>query len=769
MLIRKSLRYWLASLLIPFLGFTCSPASGASGADVVFVVDESGSMWGMAEYKGVPNDRSNYRYAGIEQALYLVAAAARGTPNVYRVSVIEFGSHAIETVAPTELRYDPAAPDAMDLKVRSLFAKLNKLSAIGSAPGDFNTNTPEALAMARDELARMPPDPSGTRTRSVVLITDGRPYVSRNVSTQSLFDATDRAAEDIRRLGANFYVLGINDIGNADAGYWQRGDGVHWKQIVGTPENAQLVQPVGEELPPRIASIMGQALHMEAQTGTPFRLGPYESLLAVTVTVERATQALPLLVLPDGRTVSAHPPGPGTAQGGARALSYDLANPPVGNYEIRFGRDPLGYLITGQVAHSAFPSRLSLMSPAKIVAGRAAPIELRLVGATDADFQSFNPSWPVSNAVARVAGGGPGFALSLTAPGKFVGHWTPPRAGKFTFLVSASYSAPDGSSHLLFGRDGAPITIEASARPPFDLVPDQTANDALKISPFGKQAVTLSFTLVDGVTGKPAPTAALVAHSPALLHMLDTSGNPEPGARPIAMRAQGNQLMADVPVSIDWWNTRDWWFWSPPHRLAVEVEADPGALPDGVFGGIMLPRDSGLTHVRSLHPENTAAGFNASGAGWLSMVAVMAGLLILVPSLLGLGLLALRLIAIRVEDSRRNRAVQLVIFPSNANPTIGVGLRKFDVTGQRRLNLDRQIQLRVDAATELLEKLRVRRLAGTERQAFAEMTYRLRGAQKENRVNLKTGEGAAVLLPGLGDKWSATLILEPMRRRQPNR
>jgi hypothetical protein len=742
--------------------------------DLVFAIDQSGSMWGQADYRGVPNDPNRYRIAVVEKALQLLASRTNGTSDIYRIAVVEFATKARVALPPTEFHFDPAAPGALAQLAATSAAMLGSLPSLGNRANidDFLTDTPAALKLAHQQMLDMQAsDPDPARKRVIVLITDGHPY-RHGEPVGSVFDETEREARQVTHDGILLHILGINDIAGADAGYWQRGDGARWKSIVGN-DNAELAQPVGDKLPRRVLAIIDQSVggHSNIAFGQRFQIGPYESHLAVSVTLDRPTTVLPILTTPSGNKLRAHPPPPG----GSQTLGFDLPNPPKGNYEVQFGRDAAGYLVTGQVSHSLTHARVSLVSPGTVALNRPADIELQVVGASDSDAISIEPSWPLGSVTATLTpatGAMPErVSLRLVPPGRLTGTWSPRQAGTYRLSVDGTYtSAFDGSQQTLFQPGATSASLTVTNRIPFNLVPVQTANRSLEISPLGSQSVELRFEAKENVSGPDIPIRSVFgsATRPATLTLLDPSGQPAPGSAPIPMRLVDNALVATVPVSINWLGGEGWLPWSAPKTLSVGIHVDANTVPsDRLYGGVALPPGSGLSRVRSPDPDNTAAGFRVVGAAWL--LAVMALLAVLTIAIVAgaLGFVLIRLLGVRLEDGRRNKSVQFVIFPSDKGVLMGPGLRKFDLTGRRTTNLDRQVQLRTDSGPVLLDRLRARRLPGDDRQARVEIRYRIRGAKKEQSLKLRSGDGApSEVLAGLDDKWSAALVLETKRQRQ---
>ena len=150
------------------------PAFG--GVDVVFVVDQSGSMSGDRQAR---NDPEGLRVEAVWAAISRLNQDARASdpPRVHRVSVIEFGSEASD---PPIIQGMRIADDPLDPNARSL---LEVVSQRVRPKNLAYTNTLDALETAAAELARLEQDrqglPSAPRVGRILLLTDGRPEIER--------------------------------------------------------------------------------------------------------------------------------------------------------------------------------------------------------------------------------------------------------------------------------------------------------------------------------------------------------------------------------------------------------------------------------------------------------------------------------------------------------------------------------------------------------------------------------------------------------------
>lgn len=169
------------AVLVPIAAQQPGPAGTAySGVDLLFVIDQSGSMGGAAfgsPQNPAPSDPLGLRFIGPQYALdwladYLNALPEAVQPDV-RVAVLAFGTGTRPLLQWVDV--DVTAPDWPD----QLRARQDLL-----APGRFGstnliyTNFLGAFAEAKRLLDSAPPaTTSGNRLQAVVVLTDGAPCV----------------------------------------------------------------------------------------------------------------------------------------------------------------------------------------------------------------------------------------------------------------------------------------------------------------------------------------------------------------------------------------------------------------------------------------------------------------------------------------------------------------------------------------------------------------------------------------------------------------
>jgi hypothetical protein len=207
-----------------------------TGADFVFIVDQSGSMGG-EEYGSTdhprPNDRQELRFKGLRLfvAPWLGRRLLEKDPEnrfTFRLGVVYFGDRTEKVNFGEEdvpLWFTTIAP-ASEEEWSSLKADLEEhlpTSEEWRGRNLGNTNFQQALKEARDLFSLMEDEDDSQRIKAVILITDGWPVVFMSsgdkVSISSrLNGVVEYVEENLPYPDYQLYVLGLND---SDTSYWR--------------------------------------------------------------------------------------------------------------------------------------------------------------------------------------------------------------------------------------------------------------------------------------------------------------------------------------------------------------------------------------------------------------------------------------------------------------------------------------------------------------------------------------------------------------------
>lgn len=183
----------VAALGIVLLGYAVHPVGAQAqgrpgeytGVDIVFLVDQSGSMGGLrygSTDHPIPNDPNDLRFSGIQEMVERLVsyrikyyAAREGMPSsvVFQTAVLYFGSRTQEVVPPTLIAFNTEAewePVAAQI--------LPRLSAEAFPTNLGNTEHLGALRAAKALLRQMEQTWQGGRhLQAIIMLTDGESFV----------------------------------------------------------------------------------------------------------------------------------------------------------------------------------------------------------------------------------------------------------------------------------------------------------------------------------------------------------------------------------------------------------------------------------------------------------------------------------------------------------------------------------------------------------------------------------------------------------------
>lgn len=239
-------------MLLPGMIITAQDNS-YSGLDIVFLVDQSGSMGGQPfgyPQAGTGTDPLNLRFEAVQYALdtlgqYRLTLAA-DVP--MRMAVVNFGDSADVNdiargwfdIAPTsdQSTWDVTRATLQDALSADAFRARNDPDHLG------NTNFAAAFTAAQQLFASIPDAPNAPRLRVVVLLTDGAPCVPAQFDCENLsqqqryFDSlTQQVQQAFPTHSHRVYVLALDTSG----GFWSVWES-RWQQIAGATERATRVE-----------------------------------------------------------------------------------------------------------------------------------------------------------------------------------------------------------------------------------------------------------------------------------------------------------------------------------------------------------------------------------------------------------------------------------------------------------------------------------------------------------------------------------------------
>jgi len=202
------------------------------GLDVVFLIDQSGSMIGSREHPE-PNDKDGKRR---DLMLYFISRLGDDilvyNPDaVHRMAVISFGTTARVDIPETgtgfaEIR--PRDPASWNATRESLERQVPRLVSMG------DTDPLRALKLAKTEIFdKAPPVYAGLRRKAIVLVTDGCPFLRTESFTPTVYMKELKTYWQ-KDFGEDYYlfVVGLNDAAGTEGdNYWLE-CGPLWEEMV---------------------------------------------------------------------------------------------------------------------------------------------------------------------------------------------------------------------------------------------------------------------------------------------------------------------------------------------------------------------------------------------------------------------------------------------------------------------------------------------------------------------------------------------------------
>jgi hypothetical protein len=754
-----------ALLLAATLGCLAPRAALAQAPEqhhIVFLVDQSGSMWrAHGQDNGwAPNDPDGNRVEAILQTYGELQArldAQRNTRAAYALHVVEFAG-AVRRSAPLRVAHVPGdtAAAARQAADRTALRGLRFPSGLDDGETNPLAGLQEAARLIQGLRA-----PAGRV--HVVLVTDGRPYLDGRSLTPG-----DPYAGEVRRLartftdeGADFEVIGILGPEGRDP-YWPEW-GSFWSGVA-TDGRAHAVARA-PELSPLVDDLVRRWLHLPqaATARNPFYCPPYLRSVTFTVFKEKLGGRVTL------RDALGRELGPGTP--GVRIedertyTRITVQDPAPGLWELD--------RTASQVRFEPFYRRVRRIAP-QGVAGAGLPVSFRYQVLSDQGTAFAElPDYPIQ-ARLDVGADSAGTGVPLRHDG----------SGTFTSAQPFAFGAPGpvrvrmvGTTRLPDGRAvevfASEETVDVSRRTLVVLSGGESLPGAASTR-FGRLSLRPRLTPRQAAgAGRPLPLRTVARDPRALadVRLVRAGGEAAPGAggwHPLRP-GEGDALRADAPLRLPLLSVS--WLLRRPSRLYAEVRVDTAALaPDYAVAGVSRADSSVAAEPEDLpaladNPLAVPLVVREGVATWLlGMVAVVAGLAAALALLGNAGLLA----GYAAADELRRQTVTVVIQAAGGGELAEV--RK-NMTGRRALRLSRgRVGVSIgddpDAPEWRPQWLKIRRLFRPwSRQVKVRLTYPVGSGRTARRFSTTLVEGARGPVP-LNGMRRAEAYLEVRRRGQ---
>ncbi len=241
---------------------TPTPAASASLCDelqVIFIVDQSGSMAGYTDAQGLyypPTDPLGMRFEGLRVGFETILGVHPSFPDVsFKAAVIDFGDAPSVRLPWTDL--NPLTPGEADAQLQQLAPVFNPTGPLGNTlPGDAIEQAASLFAQ-QDQIR---PQVDGCPRRVAILLTDGLPFDDVNgFNWQThLADAAAYTRQFLPFPDNRLYVIGLDQNG---AFFDDALD--EWVNVTGSADQVKLASSTGQ-MGSYVAQILTDAL---ANTG----------------------------------------------------------------------------------------------------------------------------------------------------------------------------------------------------------------------------------------------------------------------------------------------------------------------------------------------------------------------------------------------------------------------------------------------------------------------------------------------------------------------
>lgn len=755
-----------AVALAAALGCTAPRAAAAQAPEqhhIVFLVDQSGSMWRRHGTDGgwAANDPYGNRIEAILQTYGELQGrldAQRNTRAAYALHVVQFAG-AVHRSAPLAVAHVPGDTTAAARHAAGE-ALLKGLLVPSAALNDGETNPLAGLQEVTRLVQGLAAPPGRVH---VVLITDGKPYLAGGGASPG-----DPYAGEVRRLaraltagGADFEVIGILGPEGREP-YWPEWGGFWSSLTTGGEAHAVARAP---QLSPLVDDLVRRWLGLPAvrTAGNPFYCPPY--LRSITFTVFKAKLG-GRVTLKDALGRVLGPGTPGVQVVDERTYTrITVQDPAPGLWELD--------RTASEVRYEPFYRRVQRLAP-RGAANTGLPVGFRYQVLSDqgAAFAEL-PDYPIQ---ARLEVGADSAAASV--PLRHAG------GGVFTSVRPFAFGASGPTRVRMVGttrlQDGRPVevfrgeeTLDVSSRTLVVLAGGASLPGAASTR-FGRLVLRPRFTPREAGGAQRPVALGRVTRDPrtlAELRLVRAGGETAPrdgGWRPLAP-AGGEALEAEAPVRVPLFSPG--WLLRRPTRLYAEVRVDTAVLaPDYAVAGVtradpaVVPDPADLPALAD-NPLAVPVVVREALATWLLGVALFA---LALAGALALAARAGLLVACAAGDELRKRTVTVVIQAAGGGELAEV--RK-NMTGRRALSLSRgRVGVSIgddpDTPEWRPQWLKIRRLFRPwSDRVTVRLTYPVGTGRTARRFSTTLTEGARGAVP-LNGMRRAEAYLEVRRRGQ---
>ncbi|MEO5374295.1 MAG: hypothetical protein H7840_08440 [Alphaproteobacteria bacterium] len=664
----------------------------------------------------------------------------RGTDKVHRIAVIDFAT-GVEVTMNEKLSFDGFSAmgvsgierlleekihDRGDTSFKGKLTNWDNWNSPNSRDKAAYTATDQAFARAANIFDQWKTEPKGasTRSRHLVLITDGRPTSPGNTGPKPLQDKIEKTVKKLRDGFKPFDmdVLGIDENGeywNEDEKFWVDVTGGRAQRAVKPINVAQWVKEIGD----RWLGVKGNRI-----LGDTYEAPPYLRRLEFEVYTASVSPPLRLLS-PTGVEIF-----PVTATGGSpKAFTFfSIDNPEAGIY--RFGK-PDGFV--GDISANALGPRVVLREPVRQVdVSESSSIIYQALLSRDTDILKERSGAPLT---AEVAITGPDCKPACTLKAEIGDdgrcttkeRWQPPAKGEYQIQLTLKRSK-DGQVVAVSPGE----TITATDNPVLRLnllEPSGLADVGL---PPWRGSLHVGLQLHGKKGEKVDDPKSFIPEPDSWLSVrrVDAAGAPLAGAagEPLPIHRDKGVFSFEVPVDVGF---VDGIGWGDPVRVDLVLSAGDVAKGAPPLAGVRLP-DGDETH-RVLSDPMSIGRIQVRWPWWLRWLTLIVGGLLVLGVTGVLAFLMLPRLIMGALDRSLGGRLEFRVFDANRDPNAIQGANPFPLGGRLRLNLDGKVEIGPAGSKKIFEHLRLRRTPANH--AKLRVAYRLAGEKNIREDNLPIG------------------------------
>jgi len=459
------------------------------GIDIVFAVDQSGSMGGArfgAQAGIVTRDPLGLRFEAVRYALATLQTYQRSVANDFalRMAVVSFGDNAEVTLPWITLQDTPDANDA-------IADALDALTADGFGTRNLgNTDFINAYEQVDRLFSSLPNDE--THLRVVVVLSDGAPCAPArfiDINCASAADQTTHMDQVAQLTAAVFpapsyrlYVIAVDETNN----FWQRFAGA-WTRIVGDADNARRVETateVGQQFLQILADlvhtlrtgsgglgsdVIGQQVMLTDGVPAQIAVSPYNQMMRITFFRSQMDSPIELRT-PTGQPIGASLPTLSITGAGTPIEIWSIHNPEPGNWTlVTSNTDTVDVYL--DLLRTTTEVTLSHAEQTRYL---STELRLRLLDSEGSPVQEYrDPRYQLSAAalVTDPDGRTSSLALQSDGAGMFTAPFIPTQVGLHLFDIVATTRDVDGSTLNLVDTHEAvtlmvtDITLQVTQQP----------------------------------------------------------------------------------------------------------------------------------------------------------------------------------------------------------------------------------------------------------------------------------------------------------------